>query len=76
MKILARAAPQLRVRRNYPYLGRADGLPTATRRRWPQDRYIGFELELNQKRLGEPRSIIAAIATSLRELLATNGILK
>jgi predicted N-formylglutamate amidohydrolase len=41
--------PRLRVRRNYPYRGAADGLTTELRRRWPDAAYIGIELEVNQK---------------------------
>ncbi len=41
-------APELRVRRNYPYEGRNDGLTRYFRRRLSADRYIGMELELNQ----------------------------
>lgn len=37
-----------RVRRNYPYRGAADGFVTMLRRRFPEERYLGFELELNQ----------------------------
>ncbi len=40
--------PALRVRRNYPYEGRNDGLTRYFRRRLSADRYIGVELELNQ----------------------------
>lgn len=36
-----------RVRRNYPYRGVADGLPTALRRRFGPS-YVGLEFELNQ----------------------------
>lgn len=44
-----------RVRRNYPYQGRNDGLTTSLRRQFPMGNYIGIELELNQKNLaGEP----------------------
>jgi predicted N-formylglutamate amidohydrolase len=42
------AAPELRVRRNYPYLGKHDGLTASLRQRHPADRYVGIELELNQ----------------------------
>ncbi|MGW8161639.1 MAG: N-formylglutamate amidohydrolase [Desulfobulbales bacterium] len=38
----------LRVRRNYPYLGKTDGLPTQLRRKFPPDHYLGIELEINQ----------------------------
>ncbi len=37
------------VRRNYPYRGVADGFTTALRKRWPADRYLGLELEVNQR---------------------------
>lgn len=40
--------PEHRVRRNYPYRGRDDGLTTALRRRFAADRYLGIELEVNQ----------------------------
>ncbi len=40
-----------RVRRNYPYLGRSDGFTTALRRQFPAARYLGIELEINQRLL-------------------------
>ncbi len=43
------ARPDLRVRRNYPYLGRADGLVTTLRRRFADGEYLGLEIEVNQK---------------------------
>ena len=39
----------LRLRRNYPYLGKSDGLTMALRRRHGPDRYVGIELEVNQR---------------------------
>src|SRR5437764_832924 len=45
---LQRRTP-LKVRRNYPYAGRNDGLTTAFRRRFPASRYLGIELEINQR---------------------------
>ena len=42
-------APNLKVRRNYPYAGKSDGLTAYLRRRFPADVYIGIELEVNQK---------------------------
>lgn len=69
-KALAKQAPQWSVRKNFPYLGRADGLPTATRRLWPEDRYLGFELELNQRVLAKPQRLISDLALSLQALLA------
>lgn len=40
--------PGARLRRNAPYRGVSDGLPTALRRRFTDDEYAGFELELSQ----------------------------
>ncbi|MBZ0097364.1 MAG: N-formylglutamate amidohydrolase [Sulfuricella sp.] len=42
-------APELKVRRNYPYAGKSDGLTAYLRRRFPAESYIGIELEINQK---------------------------
>ena len=41
--------PALRVRFNYPYAGRADGLTSALRGRFPDAGYAGIELEINQR---------------------------
>ncbi len=38
----------LRIRRNYPYRGRSDGMTRRFRRQYPQSRYLGFEIEFNQ----------------------------
>lgn len=45
---LAALAPGLRVRRNYPYAGRGDGLTSYLRLNFSGDAYVGIELELNQ----------------------------
>lgn len=42
-------APELTVRRNYPYTGKSDGFAAFLRRRFPSDLYVGIELEINQK---------------------------
>ena len=47
-KALATDLRSLRVRRNAPYRGISDGLPTALRTKFGPERYAGFELELNQ----------------------------
>lgn len=51
------AEPRLRVEANEPFLGVDDGLTTALRREYPEDRYAGVELEVNQRlvRKGGPR---------------------
>jgi predicted N-formylglutamate amidohydrolase len=46
---LAAFAPQLRVRRNYPYAGKADGLTSHLRVLFPRGAYVGIELEVNQR---------------------------
>jgi predicted N-formylglutamate amidohydrolase len=70
---LVRALPRLRVRRNAPYRGVTDGLPTALRKRHPPSRYIGFELELNQRAWqpghrggGWPQPWLETLAATLR----------
>ena len=42
-------APELRIRRNYPYTGKSDGFTAYLRRRFTDKAYIGIELEINQK---------------------------
>lgn len=46
--VLAARAPELRVRRNYPYAGKGDGLTAYLRQRFPNESYVGIELEVNQ----------------------------
>jgi predicted N-formylglutamate amidohydrolase len=46
---LAAFAPELRVRRNYPYAGKGDGLTSHLRQRFPSGAYVGIELEVNQR---------------------------
>lgn len=45
---IAAQSPDLRVYRNYPYAGKGDGLASHLRLRFPPDRYVGIELEVNQ----------------------------
>jgi predicted N-formylglutamate amidohydrolase len=54
-KILEELDPKIRVRRNYPYPGVADGLTTWLRRRVSERNYVGVELEVNQALLASPR---------------------
>lgn len=60
--------PRLRVRRNYPFLGSADGLVTHLRAMFGPRQYVGLELEANQALLSTPqgkrraaRSVIASL---------------
>jgi predicted N-formylglutamate amidohydrolase len=57
--------PGLRVRRNYPYRGTADGFTTALRRRFPARSYAGIEIEISQKHAARPPAQWA----SLRRLI-------
>jgi len=58
-------APNLEVRRNFPYEGRNDGFTSALRKRFSPDAYLGIELELNQKHL----SLSTRQRAALRELI-------
>ena len=71
MRELARRAPDLRLRRNYPYRGRGDGLTAALRRRYPDAAYVGIELEFNQSFVGAARDLGQAEGASRR--LAEEG---
>lgn len=70
-EILQRLDPSLRVRFNYPYSGAADGLTTGLRRRHPETRYLGIELEINQAQVGARgwRGLQRNVSESLRELV-------
>ena len=64
---LRAAAPELRLRRNYPYLGVSDALVTHLRRRYASRGYLGMELELNQKHVGSRgwRALVAVLGATL-----------
>jgi predicted N-formylglutamate amidohydrolase len=72
-RLLLERDPALRVRRNYPYLGTSDTLPTALRRHYPKLGYLGIELEINQAYLlqssKQTRLLTATLAASLTEVL-------
>ena len=73
---LAASAPELRVRRNYPYEGRSAGLTAELRRRFSAQTYVGIELEVSQRivfaagrpwtrlRRVLPQSLLAACAAA------------
>ena len=48
---LEACAPDLTVRRNYPYAGNGDGLTAWFRRRLAPGAYVGIELEVNQSHI-------------------------
>lgn len=48
IKEIQARAPGLKIRRNYPYLGKSDGLTTSLRKKFGSA-YVGIEIEINQK---------------------------
>jgi len=73
VEIFRELAPELRVRRNYPYLGRADGLTSWLRRRFADASYAGVELEVSQALLASSRcrSVKDVLGASIARLLET-----
>jgi len=63
-------APDLRVRSNYPYLGKGDGFTSYLRKRFGPHSYVGIELEINQETVFGPeadwRTLRDRIIESLR----------
>jgi predicted N-formylglutamate amidohydrolase len=64
---LGAAAPELVLRRNYPYRGVSDSLVTELRSRYGSRGYVGMELEVNQKHVGSRdwRALVAVLAATL-----------
>ena len=50
IKSIKERAPWLKIRKNYPYLGKSDGLTTTLRQKFGPS-YAGIEIEINQKLL-------------------------
>jgi predicted N-formylglutamate amidohydrolase len=69
-RALAVASPGMRVRRNYPYRGDADGLTTLLRRRYGAKQYLGIEVELNQALFDDAAGARAVVATLCRVIAA------
>jgi predicted N-formylglutamate amidohydrolase len=76
---LANMAPELRIRRNYPYAGKGDGLTSYLRRCFPPGGYVGIELEVNQKIVfaGGPRwtALRRVLVDSLRAAVSNERAL-
>ncbi len=68
--LLKQIAPRLRVRRNYPYLGTADGLTTYLRKQFDGNNYCGIEIEVNQRHVSGKlwREIRHTIVTAVNKL--------
>lgn len=73
---LRRLRPDLKLRRNYPYEGKGDGLTALLRKRHTDNHYVGIELEVNQRFVvdGGPvwHSLRADIIEALADVLAPN----
>jgi len=71
---LSDALPNHEVRRNNPYRGAADGLTSALRRRFAATRYLGIEIEVNQRHVGTdgvfPTWVAEALLSTLRRVLS------
>jgi len=71
---LTTTAPELRVRRNYPYTGKSDGFTAFLRRRFAADGYVGVELEVNQQQVTQGgrgwRRLRAVVIETLRDALS------
>lgn len=59
----------LAVHRNRPYRGWTDGLITTLRGEMSESRYVGIELEVSQALMPASRTLIGALAASLRDAL-------
>ncbi len=71
-QILVQIEPTLTIRRNYPYRGNSDGFTTHLRKHFPPHRYLGFEVEINQKHMMNPsrrQSIAEILLASLHMLI-------
>jgi len=69
IRAMTAAAPERAFRRNDPYRGNADGLTTALRREHPDGRYLGIEVEVNQKHVSPDGRVPAWVADLLEETL-------
>lgn len=65
--------PQVKVRRNYPYLGKSDGFTTELRKQFSDEQYAGIEIEINQSfayHTRDLRSLGHTLACSLESILS------
>lgn len=66
-KQMSLVLPGWRLRFNYPYRGKPDGLTAHFRKIYPDNRYLGIELELNQKFVNNQGSIPDDICNKIVE---------
>ncbi|WP_424493500.1 N-formylglutamate amidohydrolase [Salinimicrobium sp. GXAS 041] len=67
---ILKEAPGLKIRFNYPYIGKADGFTTYLRKKYPQN-YSGIELEVNQKFVRDNQMDSAVKKVVLQALIYT-----
>ena len=67
---LAQRRPDLRLRRNYPYNGKGDGLSSLLRKRHGPDVYVSIELEVNQRFVQEGGPAWDAVRADVMAALA------
>ena len=70
---LRQRRPDLKLRRNYPYEGKGDGLTALLRKRHPAEAYVGIELEVNQRFAAAGGAAWAALRTDI--VLALGDVL-
>ena len=58
---------ELKIRRNFPYLGTADGFTTFLRKQFDGKYYAGVEIEINQHFLGKKSAHWKLVKTHLLE---------
>lgn len=74
---LAALAPELRVRRNYPYAGKGDGLTARLRKRFLPHSYLGIELEINQAIVlagGRTCKAVRSVLVDTLKIAITQGV--
>ncbi|OYZ80134.1 MAG: N-formylglutamate amidohydrolase, partial [Polaromonas sp. 24-62-144] len=67
---LKRLRPELKLRRNYPYNGKGDGLTALLRTRHADAQYVGIELEVNQRFVMAGGAAWAALRADITQALA------
>ena len=60
----------LKLRRNYPYQGKGDGLTSLLRKRHAPAQYVGIELEVNQRFVIEGGTVWAVLRADIIQALA------
>ncbi|MBY0415603.1 MAG: N-formylglutamate amidohydrolase [Bdellovibrionales bacterium] len=63
---------ELRIRRNYPYDGKMDGLSSSMRKLFSEKDYLGFEIEVNHsilRNLTEEKFVAKLLKSTLKEAL-------